>query len=173
MAGMGPCRGGGKWCVWAVLAAHDGPGAMGPAGRIKTGGLTTPEITPRLPSSWADLGRFDWVGGCHGRRGSKHPHWRIASLNGNITSQHMNVLTYCVAAGLCTETQDEEVAAGQLAESIRALEAQVLKAEGELAAVQARESARLDDRLAEIRRRHPFLSVERCAAILEYEESVA
>jgi hypothetical protein len=49
----------------------------------------------------------------------------------------MNVLTYCVAAGLCEETQDEEVAAEQLAESIRALEAQVLKAEGELAAVQA------------------------------------
>ncbi len=94
-------------------------------------------------------------------------------VDDNVTSEHMNVLTYCIASGLCEETQDEEVAAEQLAESIRALEAQVLKAEGELAAVQARESARLDDRLAEIRKRHPFLSVDRCAAILEYEESVA
>jgi hypothetical protein len=34
------------------------------------------------------------------------------------------------------------------------------------------EHARLDTKLAEIRERHPFLSEERCAAILEYEESI-
>jgi hypothetical protein len=34
------------------------------------------------------------------------------------------------------------------------------------------ECARLDAKLAEIRERHPFLSDERCAAILEYEESL-
>jgi hypothetical protein len=46
-------------------------------------------------------------------------------VDGNVTSDHINVLTYCIAAGLCEETQDEEVAAEQLAESIRGLEAQV------------------------------------------------
>jgi hypothetical protein len=70
-------------------------------------------------------------------------------VNGNVTTQHIDALTYCIATGLCAETQDEEVAAKQLAESIRALEAQVLKAEGELAALRAQECARLDAKLAE------------------------
>jgi hypothetical protein len=51
------------------------------------------------------------------------------------------------------------------------LQEQPLQAEGELAAIHARESARLDDRLAEIRRRYPFLSLERCAHLLDFEES--
>jgi hypothetical protein len=60
-----------------------------------------------------------------------------------------------------------------VAREIRALEARALKAEGELAAIRTEECARLDDRLAEIRRRNPFLSIERCAALLEFEESIA
>jgi hypothetical protein len=38
--------------------------------------------------------------------------------------------------------------------------------------INSSEDARLDTKLAEIRERHPFLSEERCAAILEYEESL-
>lgn len=81
----------------------------------------------------------------------------------------MSILTTCVALGLCRETQDAEVAAEQVAETFRALESRALKAEGEVAAIQTRENARLDAKLAEIRSRHPFLSIERCAAILEYD----
>ncbi len=84
----------------------------------------------------------------------------------------MSLLTTCEELGLCRETEDMEVAAAQVAETFRDLEAQVLKAEGEIAAIQARECARLEGRLAEIRKSHPFLSVERCAAILEYEQSL-
>jgi hypothetical protein len=74
-------------------------------------------------------------------------YWRNAPLVEVLRSNTRTSLSYCVAAGLCTEAQDEEVAAEQLAQSIRALEAQVLKAEGELAAVRAQECARLDAEL--------------------------
>ena len=83
---------------------------------------------------------------------------------GNIAGDMNLMLSHCVALGLCRETQDEEVAAEQVAETVRALEAKALAAEQEVAAIQARESARLDAKLADVRRRHPFLSLERCAA---------
>jgi hypothetical protein len=47
-----------------------------------------------------------------------------------------------------------------------------LEAEGKVAAAMARESARMDNKLADIRRPYPFLSIERCAHLLEFEESV-
>jgi hypothetical protein len=53
---------------------------------------------------------------------------------------NVKVLSYCVALGLCRETQDAEVAAEQVAETFRALESRALKAEGEVAAIQAREN---------------------------------
>jgi len=79
------------------------------------------------------------------------------------------ILSNAVALGLCHETQDEEIAAEQLAVAVRALEARVLQAEAKAAEAEAKESFRLDAKLAEIRKRYPFLSVERCADLLEFE----
>ena len=75
-------------------------------------------------------------------------------------------------SGEIERPSDEEVAAEQLVLAVRALEARALQAEAEVAEAVAKESFRLDTRLAEIRTRHPFLSVERCAQLLEFEESI-
>jgi len=83
----------------------------------------------------------------------------------------MSLLACCVALGLCEETQDSEVAVEQLTVNVRALETRVLEAEAEARRVQAEESARLDAKLLDVRRRYPFLSLERCAALLEFEEA--
>ena len=79
------------------------------------------------------------------------------------------ILSNAVALGLVTETSDEEIAAEQLAVNVRALQARALQAEAEVAEAVAKESFRLDAKLAEIRKRYPFLSVERCADLLEFE----
>jgi hypothetical protein len=119
------------------------------------------------------FGAFGWPGWVMMAAGPKTSVLSHCAAGVNITDGHINVLSYCVAAGLCREGQDEEVAAEQLAQEIRALQDRALKAEGEVAAIQARESARLDDRLVEIRRRHPLLSLEQCARQLEFEESIS
>jgi hypothetical protein len=65
------------------------------------------------------------------------------------------ILANAVALGLVTETSDEEVAAEQLTSAFHTLETRLLQAEAEAADWQAKESFRLDARLAEIRRQHP------------------
>jgi len=66
------------------------------------------------------------------------------------------ILSNAVALGLVTETSDEEIAAEQLIVAVRALEARALKAETEVAEAVAKESFRLDAKLAEIRRQTLF-----------------
>jgi hypothetical protein len=82
------------------------------------------------------------------------------------------ILANAVALGLCTETSDEEVAAEQLSVAVHALETRVLEAETKVAEAQAKENVRLDTRLAEIRRQNPFLSLEQCSALLEFDKSI-
>ena len=112
------------------------------------------------------------MAGGHDGAGIGHPWWHFGAGGGNIAGDMNLMLSHCVALGLCRETQDEVVAAEQVGETVRALQAKALAAEQEVAAIQARESARLDAKLADVRRRHPFLSIERCAALLDFEESI-
>jgi hypothetical protein len=81
------------------------------------------------------------------------------------------LLSNCLALGLVTETENEELAAAQLVEAFQAMERRAQKAELELAqarqATAERITGQIDAKLREARAMYPFLSLNDCWSLCE------